>query len=270
MKLNKIRNTCLAVVALSLSMSMTGLSDWQYTLYGPIAVWTNTTSGEQTTVYAGQPAPDGTPAPELTLTAPVVTKTDTASAIAAANAAADAAKAARGGNVTNVTTDADRAAESAAANANMNTNMVAVIDRTYTKGNASSQTNSELPMIQTSDQTAANSSGISDGTYVGPGNSVTAKISGTQGIQTGTYSYKVSEGHLVTNAESPEVGKSLSTGNTAAATTTNTTTGNTAAATTQNTSSSAPVTNNSSAVGYNGTLPSTGSNNIATYQTPGA
>ena len=260
MKLNKIRNTAIAVMALSLSMSMTGLSDWQYTLYGPIAVWTDTATGVQTTVYAGQPAPDGTPAPNLTLTTQAVTKTDTAAAIEAANAAADAAKAARGGNTTSETTAVQNAAASAAANANMNTNLVTVVDRVISNNKASTLTNSQLPTIQTSDQTAANSSGIADGTYVGPGNSVTAKISGTAGVQTGTYSYRVSEGHLVTNAASPEVGKSISTGNTAATT----------AANTGNTTASAPVTNNSAAVGYNGTLPSTGSNNIATYQTPGA
>lgn len=261
MKLNKIRNTAIAVMALSLSMSMTGLSDWQYTLYGPIAVWTDTATGVQTTVYAGQPAPDGTPAPNLTLTTQAVTKTDTAAAIEAANAAADAAKAARGGNTTSETTAVQNAAASAAANANMNTNLVTVVDRVISTNKASTLTNSQLPTIQTSNQTAANSSGIADGTYVGPGNSVTAKISGTAGVQTGTYSYRVSEGHLVTNAASPEVGKSISTGNTAATTT---------AANTGNTTASAPVTNNSAAVGYNGTLPSTGSNNIATYQTPGA
>ena len=261
MKPNKIRNTAIAVMALSLSMSITGLSDWQYTLYGPIAVWTDTATGVQTTVYAGQPAPDGTPAPNLTLTTQAVTKTDTAAAIEAANAAADAAKAARGGNTTSETTAVQNAAASAAANANMNTNLVTVVDRVISNNKASTLTNSQLPTIQTSDQTVANSSGIADGTYVGPGNSVTAKISGTAGVQTGTYSYRVSEGHLVTNAASPEVGKSISTGNTAATTT---------AANTGNTTASAPVTNNSAAVGYNGTLPSTGSNNIATYQTPGA
>ena len=264
MKLNKIRNTAIAVMALSISMSMTGLSDWQYTLYGPIAVWTDTATGVQTTVYAGQPAPDGTPAPNLTLTTQAVTKTDTAAAIEAANAAADAAKAARGGNTTSESTAALNAAATAAANIGMNTNMVTVVDHVISNSKASSLTNSQLPTIQTSDQTLANSTGIADGTYVGPGNSVTAKISGTQGVQTGTYSYRVSEGHLVTNAASPEVGKSLSTGTTAAANT------STKAATTQNTASSAPATTDSSAVGYNGTLPSTGSSNIATYQTPGA
>jgi len=266
MKLNNIRNTAIAVMVLSLSMSMTGLSDWQYTLYGPSAVWTNTVTGEQTTVYAGQPAPDGTPAPNLTLTAPEVTKNDTASAIAAANAAADAAKASRGGNTTNVTTAAQNAAASAAANANMNTNMVTVVDRVFSNNNkAGTLTNSQLPTIRTSDQTAANSSGISDGTYIGPDNSVTAKISGTTvGIQTGTYSYRVSEGHIVTNAASPEVGKALSTGT---ATANN---GSAANATTQNTTASVAVSGNTSAVSYNGTLPSTGSSNIATYQTPGA
>lgn len=272
MKLKIFRNTAVLAMALSLSMSMTGLSDWQYTLYGPIAVWTDTATGVQTTVYAGQPAPDGTPAPNLTLTTQAVTKTDTAAAIEAANAAADAAKAARGGNITNETTAAQNAAATAAANANMNTNMVAVIDRTLGRSNASSLTNSQLPAIQTSDQTLANSTGISDGTYVGPGNSVTAKISGTVGVQDGTYSYKVSEGHLVTNAASPEVGKSLSTGTattTGGTTEATTNTGNTVAATTQSTASTAP-TDTGTAVGYNGTLPSTGSNNIATYQTPEA
>ena len=272
MKLDKIRNTAIAVMALSLSMSFTGLSDWQYTLYGPIAVWTNTTTGEKTTVFAGQPAPDGTAAPSLTLTSQAVTKSDTAAAIEAANAAADAAKAARGGNDSDVSTVAQNAAATAAANAGMNTNLVAVIDRTLVRTNANGLTNSQLPTIQTSDQTAANSSGIADGTYVGPGNSVTAKISGTVGVQDGTYSYKVSEGHLVTNAASPEVGKSLSTGTattTGGTTAAATNTGNTVAATTQSTASTAP-TDTGTAVDYNGTLPSTGSNNIATYQTPEA
>lgn len=284
MKLTKLKSAAIGAVVLTLSMSITSLADWQYTLSGPMAVWTNTVTGEQTTVFAGQPAPDGTPAPQLTLTAPVTTQNDTASAIEAANAAADAAKAARGGNVTsgNTLTEAQLAANTAAANVNTNTNMVAVIDKTLNKGSTkSSLSNAALPTIATSDQTAANTNGISDGTYVGPANSVTAKISGTVGVQNGTYSYQASPGHLVTNAASPEVKVASTTSATTStsASTSGTTTASAASGTaaTQNsaaaTAKAATETNaaaSATAVNYTGELPSTGSSNVKTYNTPTA
>lgn len=284
MKLTKLKSAAIGAVVLTLSMSITSLADWQYTLSGPMAVWTNTVTGEQTTVFAGQPAPDGTPAPQLTLTAPVTTQNDTASAIEAANAAADAAKAARGGNVTsgNTLTEAQLAANTAAANVNTNTNMVAVIDKTLNKGSTKSAlSNADLPTIATSDQTAANTNGISDGTYVGPANSVTAKISGTVGVQNGTYSYQASPGHLVTNAASPEVKVASTTSATTStsASTSGTTTASAASGTaaTQNsaaaTAKAATETNaaaSATAVNYTGELPSTGSSNVKTYNTPTA
>jgi len=271
MKLNKIRSAAIVAMALTLTMSMTSLADWQYTLYGPIAVWTNTVTGEQTTVYAGQPAPDGTAAPQLTLAAQITTESDTASAIAAANAAVDAAKAARGGNVasgTGLLTSAQMAANTAAANANTNTNTVAVINGS-TSSSKSTYSNAELPTIPTSDQTAANTTGIADGTYVGPGNSVSKRISGgTASINSGTYSYQKSAGHLVTNAESPEVKVASSTNTTTGTTTTSGTTAGTTTGTTTTGTTAGTVA--ASAENYTGTLPSTGDNNVSTYSTPGA
>ncbi len=270
MKLNKIRSAAIAAMALTLSMSMTSLADWQYTLYGPIAVWTNTVTGEQTTVYAGQPAPDGTAAPQLTLAAQVTTESSTASAIAAANAAVDAAKAARGGNVTSGTgslTAAQMAANTAAANVNMNTNMVAIINGT-TSSAKSIYSNAQLPSVSTSDQTLANSTGIADGTYIGPGNSVSKRIAGTAVVNTGTYSYQKSDGHIVTNAASPEVKVASSTGTTTTTGTTTSATGTTTAATTGTTGT--VDASAETAVNYTGTLPSTGDNNVNTYSTPGA
>ncbi len=89
-----------SATAMTLLSAMPAMAAWQYTLQGPIAIWTETTTGQQVCVYAGQPAPDGTPAPTVTMTAETFTteaaqRANTAQSIAAANVAVDAAKAAR-------------------------------------------------------------------------------------------------------------------------------------------------------------------------------
>ncbi|WP_036607791.1 hypothetical protein [Oribacterium sp. P6A1] len=266
MKLNNTLKAMVAAVTLSTLVSLPAMADWQYTLYGPMAVWTNTVTGEQTTVYAGQPAPDGTPAPTLTLTQENTKETyDVNAAIAAANAAVDAAKAARGGNTTgNTLTSEQLAANTAAANANLNTNTVTVINGVSSGSKSGSLSNAELPMIATGDQSS--SSGIADGSYVGPGNSVSAKISGTKGVSTQLTSYVASDGHLVTNAQAPDLS--------AASTASDSTSGNTSSSvpggSTASAAASTPSGTGSSAVNYTGTLPSTGSSNINTYSTPEA
>jgi len=257
----------ITAVTLSTLVSIPAMADWQYTLYGPMAVWTNTATGEQTTVYAGQAAPDGTPAPVLTLTQDNTGAAyDVNAAIAAANAAADAAKAARGGvNTSDVLTPEQLAANTAAANANMNTNTVTVINGVSSGNKSGSLSNAELPMIATGDQSQASLSGISNGSYVGPGNSVSPRISGSTGVSSQLSSYVASDGHLVTNAQSPDVNSVSASGSTAS--------GNTASkvpGTASSSASAAPSGTAASSVNYQGTLPSTGSGNINTYSSPGA
>lgn len=267
----------ITAVALSTLVSIPAMADWQYTLYGPMAVWTNTATGEQTTVYAGQAAPDGTPAPVLTLTQDNTGAAyDVNAAIAAANAAADAAKAARGGvNTSDVLTPEQLAANTAAANANMNTNTVTVINGVSSGNKSGSLSNAELPMIATGDQSQASLSGISNGSYVGPGNSVSPRISGSTGVSSQLSSYVASDGHLVTNAQSPDV-NSVSASGTAsgtASTSGSTASGNTASkvpGTASSSAAAAPGGTAASSVNYQGTLPSTGSGNINTYSSPGA
>lgn len=266
MKSNKTVKAMITAVTLSILMSAPAMADWQYTLYGPMAVWINTVTGEQTTVYAGQPAPDGTPAPTLTLTSQDNTSAsnDINAAIAAANAAVDAAKAARGGNSTgNMLSSEQLAANTAAANANMNTNTVTVINGVSSGSRSSGLSNAELPMISTGDQSQINnSSGLSDGSYVGPGNSVSAKISGSTAVSTQNSSYVAKDGHIVTNAEAPDVNSAstASSGSTGAA-------GSSVPG--ASTAVSSPAAGNT-AVNYNGTLPSTGAGNVSTYTAPGA
>lgn len=265
MKSNKTVKAMITAVTLSILMSAPAMADWQYTLYGPMAVWTNTATGEQTTVYAGQPAPDGTPAPTLTLTSQDNTSAsnDINAAIAAANAAVDAAKAARGGNSTGDTLTSEQlAANTVAANANMNTNTVTVINGVSSGSRSSGLSNAELPMISTGDQSQINSSGLTNGSYIGPGNSVSAKISGSTAVSTQNSSYVAKDGHIVTNAEAPDVNSAstASSGSTAA-------TGSSVPG--ASTAVSSPAAGNT-AVNYNGTLPSTGASNVSTYTAPGA
>lgn len=275
MKLNKTVKAMITAVTLSTLVSIPAMADWQYTLYGPMAVWTNTATGEQTTVYAGQAAPDGTPAPVLTLTQDNTGAAyDVNAAIAAANAAADAAKAARGGvNTSDVLTSEQLAANTAAANANMNTNTVTVINGVSSGNKSGSLSNAELPMIATGDQSQASLSGISNGSYVGPGNSVSPRISGSTGVSSQLSSYVTSDGHLVTNAQSPDVNSVSASGTASASTSGSTASGNTASkvpGTASSSASAAPSGTAASSVNYQGTLPSTGSGNINTYSSPGA
>ncbi|OON88312.1 hypothetical protein BXO88_00505 [Oribacterium sp. C9] len=262
MKLNKMIKVMITAMTLSTLAGAPAMADWQYTLYGPVAVWTNTVTGEQTTVYAGQPAPDGTAAPTLALTQENTTASyDVNAAIAAANAAVDAAKAARGGSTGSVISQEQMAANTAAANVNMNTNTVTVINGVSSGSRASGLSNAELPMISTGDQTQYNSTGLSDGTYVGPGNSVSAKISGGK-VSTQDSSYVAKDGHIVTNAQAPDVtavsvASSGSTGSNGTASVPGTSTATSTAASTGNT-----------VVNYSGTLPSTGAGNVSTYSTP--
>ena len=243
-----------AATAMTLMSAMPSMAAWQYTLQGPIAIWTETTTGQQVCVYAGQPAPDGTPAPTVTMTAETFTteaaqRANTAQSIAAANAAVDAAKAARGGNVvqeTTLTTE-QLAANTAAANANLQIGDVATITKVLPKrgsgsGPNNTYTNATLPTIQTQDQSQTTK------TY-------------NYNTTTGTYSYYASDGHLVTNAGSPNVGPT-------AGTTTQTTTGTTAATGTGTTTGT--TTQTSTGTSYTGTLPSTGATNVNTYKTPQA
>ena len=265
----------ITAVTLSTLVSIPAMADWQYTLYGPMAVWTNTATGEQTTVYAGQAAPDGTPAPVLTLTQDNTGAAyDVNAAIAAANAAADAAKAARGGvNTSDVLTSEQLAANTAAANANMNTNTVTVINGVSSGNKSGSLSNAELPMIATGDQSQASLTGISNGSYVGPGNSVSPRISGSTGVSSQLSSYVASDGHLVTNAQSPDVNSVSASGTASASTSGSTASGNTASkapGTASSSASAAPSGTVASSVNYQGTLPSTGSGNINTYSSPGA
>ncbi|SFG34142.1 hypothetical protein [Oribacterium sp. WCC10] len=272
MKFGKTRKALISAMAMSLMMSVPAMADWNYTLYGPIAVWTNSDTGEQTTVFAGQPAPDGTLAPDVTLTAEVSQeRTDAASAVAAANAAADAAKAARGGNVSDTQLSAEQmVANTAAANANMNTNTVAVINSTASK--ASTLSNAELPMIQTGDQSAAVTSEITSGSFVGPDNSVTNRVSGSTGVTSETSSYTTNSGRLVTNAAAPDT--SASTTSSGNSNSSSTTTGSAPVATgtsgSGSTGTPAAASQNTSQVSYEGTLPSTGAGNVNTYTTPGS
>lgn len=248
-----------AATAMTLMSAMPSMAAWQYTLQGPIAIWTETTTGQQVCVYAGQPAPDGTPAPTVTMTAETFTteaaqRANTAQSIAAANAAVDAAKAARGGNVvqeTTLTTE-QLAANTAAANANLQIGDVTTITKVLPKrgsgtGPNNTYTNATLPTIQTQDQSQLNQSGVTAGTYVSPAGTEQTTKTYNYNTTTGTYSYYASDGHLVTNAGSPNVGPT-------AGTTTQTTTGTT--------------TQTSAGTNYTGTLPSTGANNVNTYKIP--
>ena len=253
-----------AATAMTLMSAMPAMAAWQYTLQGPIAIWTETTTGQQVCVYAGQPAPDGTPAPSVTMTAETFTteaaqRANTAQSIAAANAAVDAAKAARGGNVVQETTltAAQLAANTAAANANLQIGDVTTITKVLPKKGSSSPnntyTNATLPTIQTQDQSQLNQSSVTAGTYISPAGTEQTKKTYNYNEATGTYSYYASDGHLVTNAGSPNVGPT-------AGTTTQTTTGSSATTGTQT----------STGTNYTGTLPSTGATNVNTYKTPQA
>ena len=263
-----------AATAMTLMSAMPAMAAWQYTLQGPIAIWTETTTGQQVCVYAGQPAPDGTPAPTVTMTAETFTteaaqRANTAQSIAAANAAVDAAKAARGGNVvqeTTLTTE-QLAANTAAANANLQIGDVATITKVLPKrgsgsGPNNTYTNATLPTIQTQDQSQLNQSSVTAGTYVSPAGTEQTTKTYSYNTTTGTYSYYASDGHLVTNAGSPNVGPT-------AGTTTQTTTGTTATTVTGATTGTT-TTQTSTGTSYTGTLPSTGATNVNTYKTPQA
>lgn len=263
-----------SATAMTLLSAIPAMAAWQYTLQGPIAIWTETTTGQQVCVYAGQPAPDGTPAPTVTMTAETFTteaaqRANTAQSIAAANAAVDAAKAARGGNVVQETTlTAEQlAANTAAANANLQIGDVTTIAKVLPKrgsgtGPNNTYTNATLPTIQTQDQSPLNQSGVTAGTYLSPAGVEQTTKTYNYNTTTGTYSYYASDGHLVTNAGSPNVGP-------AAGTTTQTTTGTTATTTTGTTMGST-TTQTSTGTSYTGTLPSTGANNVNTYKIPQA
>lgn len=263
-----------SATAMTLLSAMPSMAAWQYTLQGPIAIWTETTTGQQVCVYAGQPAPDGTPAPTVTMTAETFTteaaqRANTAQSIAAANAAVDAAKAARGGNVVQETTlTAEQlAANTAAANANLQIGDVTTIAKVLPKrgsgtGPNNTYTNATLPTIQTQDQSQMNQSSVTAGSYLSPAGVEQTTKTYNYNTTTGTYSYYASDGHLVTNAGSPNVGP-------AAGTTTQTTTGTTAATGT-GTMTGSTTTQTSTGTSYTGTLPSTGANNVNTYKTPQA
>ena len=261
-----------AATVMTLMSSMPAMAAWQYTLQGPIAIWTESTTGQQVVVYAGQAAPDGTPAPAVTMKAETFTteeaaRANTAQTIAAANAAADAAKAARGGNSAQdgTLTTAQLAANTAAANANLQLGGVTTITKTLSQNGKSttnsSYTNATLPTIQTGDQSAANQqNGLTANSYLSP-TGVDQKKTSTNYNASGTYSYYAGDGHLVTNASGPDIRtQTASTTTTSAATssTTQTTGATTAAGTTTQTSTN-----------YSGTLPSTGKTNVNTYTTPG-
>ena len=263
-----------SATAMTLLSAIPAMAAWQYTLQGPIAIWTETTTGQQVCVYAGQPAPDGTPAPTVTMTAETFTteaaqRANTAQSIAAANAAVDAAKAARGGNVVQETTlTAEQlAANTAAANANLQIGDVTTIAKVLPKrgsgtGPNNTYTNATLPTIQTQDQSQMNQSSVTAGSYLSPAGVEQTTKTYNYNTTTGTYSYYASDGHLVTNAGSPNVGP-------AAGTTTQTTTGTTATTTTGTTTGST-TTQTSTGTSYTGTLPSTGATNVNTYKTPQA
>ena len=253
-----------AATAMTLMSAMPAMAAWQYTLQGPIAIWTETTTGQQVCVYAGQPAPDGTPAPSVTMTAQT---SSTAQSIAAANAAVDAAKAARGGNVSQsgTLTAEQLAANTAAANENLQLGTVTTIDRTLPKRGSSSPsnsyTNASLPTIPTQDQSQLNAqNGLTANSYLSPAGVDQTKKTYSYNTNNGTYSFYASDGHLVTNASSPDVNTNT--------TTQQTTQTQQSAQTTQGTTNTA----NSSTPGvnYTGTLPSTGASNVNTYQTPQA
>ena len=263
-----------SATAMTLLSAMPSMAAWQYTLQGPIAIWTETTTGQQVCVYAGQPAPDGTPAPTVTMTAETFTteaaqRANTAQSIAAANAAVDAAKAARGGNVVQETTlTAEQlAANTAAANANLQIGDVTTIAKVLPKrgsgtGPNNTYTNATLPTIQTQDQSQMNQSSVTAGSYLSPAGVEQTTKTYNYNTTTGTYSYYASDGHLVTNAGSPNVGP-------ATGTTTQTTTGTTTTTTTGTTTGST-TTQTSTGTSYTGTLPSTGATNVNTYKTPQA
>lgn len=263
-----------SATAMTLLSAMPSMAAWQYTLQGPIAIWTETTTGQQVCVYAGQPAPDGTPAPTVTMTAETFTteaaqRANTAQSIAAANAAVDAAKAARGGNVVQETTlTAEQlAANTAAANANLQIGDVTTIAKVLPKrgsgtGPNNTYTNATLPTIQTQDQSQMNQSSVTAGSYLSPAGVEQTTKTYNYNTTTGTYSYYASDGHLVTDAGSPNVGPT-------AGTTTQTTTSTTATTTTGTTTGST-TTQTSTGTSYTGTLPSTGATNVNTYKTPQA
>ena len=263
MKLQKI-----AAIAMTMSVLAAGtaLAGWQYYENGPIACWTNSETGQQVFVYAGQPAPDGTPAPTVQVSG-MAQGTDP---IAAANAAADAAKAARGGNVS--VDSASMAAElqkaSQAANANRNTNDVTVITKEYnksTKGN--SYTNANLPTIKTSAQNQNNQSGLNMGAYTSPDGTktsyqgVTTINNGATSGENGVYGYYAGSGYYVTNSGSPNVGTQVNQSS-AANTNSSGAVSNVASNTTAN------ATSNATAQNYSGTLPKTNSNNVVTQRVP--
>lgn len=259
-----------AATTLTLMGSMPAMAAWQYTLQGPIAIWTESTTGQQVVVYAGQAAPDGTPAPQVTMKAETFTteaeaRANTAQTIAAANAAADAAKAARGGNSAQdgTLTAAQLAANTAAANANLPQETVTTIAKTLAQNGRStnsSYTNATLPTIQTGDQSAANQqNALTANSYLSP-TGVDQKKTSMNYSTSSTYSYYAGDGHLVTNASGPDIRTQ-----TAGTTTTQTTGTTTAAGTTAQTNSTTQTT----ATNYSGTLPSTGKTNVNTYTTPG-
>ena len=99
-----------------------------------------------------------------------------------------------------------------------------------------------------------NQSSVTAGSYLSPAGVEQTTKTYNYNTTTGTYSYYASDGHLVTNAGSPNVGP-------AAGTTTQTTTGTTTGSTTTQTSTG---------TSYTGTLPSTGATNVNTYKTPQA
>ncbi|HBP24015.1 MAG TPA: hypothetical protein DD632_00695 [Oribacterium sp.] len=271
--MRRMKWTKLLTVAtvMTLMGSMPAMAAWQYTLQGPIAIWTDSTTGQQVVVYAGQAAPDGTPAPDVTVKAETFTteaaaRANTAQTIAAANAAADAAKAARGGNSAQdgTLTAAQLAANTAAANANLPQETVTTITKTLSQNGKSttnsSYTNATLPTIQTGDQSAANQqNGLTANSYLSP-TGVDQKKTGTTYNASGTYSYYASDGHLVTNASSPDI-RTQTAGTATTTGSTTQTTGTTAAQTTSTTQTTG--------TNYSGTLPSTGKTNVNTYTTPG-
>lgn len=268
MKFNRIRK--IAAIAFTMSVLVTGtaLASWQYYENGPIACWTNTETGQQVFVYAGQPAPDGTPAPTVHVNGNI----QSMDPVASANAAADAAKAARGGNVSMDAT-AEAAAlrqASQAANANSNTNTVAVVTKAFAGNSKSSHTNATLPTIRTEVQNQTNQANLNSGTYTSPSGTkstfqnITTISSGAVSGD-GTSGYYVGSGHYVTNAGEPTVGTNISAvANTVANAGSNVSNAMAQNTTAQNVTANA---NTAGAQNYSGTLPNTGSQNVVTQRT---
>lgn len=249
-----------AVAAMTLMNALPAMAAWQYTLLGPTAVWTESTTGQQVTVYAGQAAPDGTPAPTVTVTAETYSseaarKASAAQTVAAANAAADAAKTARGGNVASDGTlsSAELAANTAAANAGLTQGTVTTITKTLSKSGSTGSntyTNATLPTIKTGEQSSSTEQ-VTAGVYTSPTGTAVATTK--------------NETSITTNTTLPKA--MPLTGTTATNTTNTATTATTAAA--QSTAAS-NVSQTATTAGYSGTLPSTGATNINTFTTPGA